>query len=108
NIARRLAVVEALPAADLGLLLAAAGRLVDGSLGSGTFDESSLEPLTRRVSKSISWLAKGRVEDSVRAFLAAGPVDAADLSLRGRLSAARAALLVADDVVSCVQILRRT
>lgn len=108
NIARRLAVLEALPPGDLALLLAAAGRLVDGSFGSGSFDESSLEPLTRRVSKSISWLSKGRVEDAVRAFVAAGPVDAADLSLRGRLSAARAALLVADDVVSCIQILRRT
>lgn len=108
NIARRLAVVDALPPADLGLLLTAAGRLVDGSFGSGAYEEAHLEPLARRVSKSVPWLSKGRVEDAARAFIAAGPVDAADFSLRVRLSAARAALLVADDVVSCVQILRRT
>src|SRR5690606_6427376 len=108
NMARRFSVVDALPAGDLALLLAAAARLVDGSFGSGQFDESHLEPLARRVAKSTSWLSRGRVEDAVRAYLAAGPVEAAELSLRVRMSAARAALLVADDIVSCVQILRHT
>lgn len=108
NIARRFSAVDALPSADLAMLLAAAARQVDGSFGSGQFDEAHLEPLARRVSKSTSWLSRGRVEDAVRAYLAAGPVDAAELSLRVKLSAARAALLVADDIVSCVQVLRHT
>jgi tetratricopeptide (TPR) repeat protein len=108
NVARGLSAVDALPDGDLGLLLAAAGRLVDGSFGSGRYDEASLEPLARRVAKSTSWLSRGRLEDAARAYLGSGAVDAADFGLRARLSAARAALLVADDVVSCVQILRRT
>lgn len=108
NVARGLSAVDALPDVDLGLLLAAAGRLVDPSFASGQVDEGSLEPLMRRVSKSISWLARGRVEDATRAYLAEGAFDASDFALRVRLSAARAALLVADDVVSAVQVLRRT
>ncbi len=108
NIARRLHVVDALPAADLAVYLAAVGRTADPSFLPPGVDEAAADALAKRVAKSVSWLSRGRVEDVARAYAQAGPVDAHDFSRRVRLTAARAALIVADDVVTTLQLLRRT
>lgn len=108
NIARRLHVVDALPGADLALYLGAVGRNADATFLPPGLDEAALDTLTKRVAKSVSWLSRGRVEDVARAYAQAGPVDAQEFGRRVRLTAARAALLVSDDVVSTVQLLRRT
>jgi hypothetical protein len=108
NIARRLHVVDALPAADLAVFLGAVGRTADPTFLPPGVDESAVEALSKRVSKSVSWLSRGRIEDVARAYAQAGPVDAQDFSRRVRLTAARAALIVADDVVSTLHLLRRT
>jgi tetratricopeptide (TPR) repeat protein len=108
NVARRLHVVDKLPAENVELLLAAAARHVVPGFGSELRDEEYLNNLTRRVHKSVSWLGRGRV-DEVATLYSSDPVaDVVEWVRRVRLTAARAAVVVADDLPGSVDMLRRT
>ncbi len=107
NIARRLHVVDALPAGDMALYLGALGRTADSTFLPAGLDEAAVEALAKRVSKSFSWLSRGRGEDVARAYVQAGPVDAPEFVRRVKLAASRAALLVSDDAAQVVYLLRR-
>ncbi len=107
NLARRLHVVDAVSAEEVGLLLRAAGRTVDPSFGGSSADEDAVMALSKRVPKAISWLGRGRFEDAARAFVHGPYVDSGKFVRRARVTAARAALVVADDVRSSVALVRR-
>ncbi len=64
-----------------------------------------LDAETRRVGKAIPWLQRGRIQDAAGAF-AAQPVDALAWVKNVKRMAARAALLVCDDLLSAIEALR--
>jgi hypothetical protein len=108
NVARRLHVVDKLPPENVQLLLAAAARHVVPGFGAELRDEEYLNNLSRRVHKSVAWLSRGRV-DEVATLYSGDPVtDSADWVRRIRLTASRAALVIADDLPGCIDFLRRT
>src|SRR5690606_7694563 len=67
----------------------------DFSLGSVT---PELEAETRRVAKALPWLQRGRIQDAATSF-AAKPTDVRAWVRDVRRMAARAALLVCDDLL---------
>jgi hypothetical protein len=107
NIARRLSVIDKLLARDLQLLLAAGARIVDPAFGMGLDDEEFMNQLARRVSRTLPWLGRGAIEDAARDYAAGERVDAADWLVRQRTAAARAALLVGDDLDGAITLLKQ-
>jgi hypothetical protein len=97
-----------LDADDLRLLLGAAARGADPSFGSGTVDDDSLASLQRRVAKAMPWLGRGAIEDAARVYADNPPLDVEEWRLQARMTSARAAAVVCDDIVSAAELLRRT
>jgi hypothetical protein len=81
---------------------------VDPSFGGYLGDEEYLSSFAKRVHKSISWLGRGRVEEAASLYLGAKRVDMVDWVRKVRLTAARAALIVADDLAAPIDLVRRT
>ncbi len=108
NIARNLQAVDKLTPEAIALLLAAAARTVDASFGTGLADEEYLNGHARRVSRSLPWLGRGAVEEAARAYVAAPRLDPVEWQFRARLTAARAALIVSDDLPGSIALLRQT
>ena len=106
--ARGLAPLERLKGDELRLLLGATARGVDGSFGSGTPDEDELAALQRRVGKAMPWLGRGAIEEAARAYASAPPSDFEEWRLAARMTSARAAAIVCDDIVAAADFLRRT
>jgi tetratricopeptide (TPR) repeat protein len=107
--ARRLHPVERLGAEALELLLAAAARGVVSEFPPPLrASEDSLSALARRVSRALPWLGRGSIEDAARVYAASPSIDFGDWVVRARMSAARAALLVADDLPAAVYVTRQT
>jgi hypothetical protein len=108
SLARGLAAIERLDADELRLLFGAAARGVDASFGGGSADEEQLASLQRRVAKAMPWLGRGAIEDAARAYANAPPADVGEWLMAARLTSARAAVIVCDDIVSAADFLRRT
>jgi tetratricopeptide (TPR) repeat protein len=108
NIARKLHAVDRLQPEALVVLLAAAARTVEPTFGAGLADEDFLNGHARRVSRSLPWLGRGAVEEAARAYVAAPRLDPTEWQFRVRLTAARAALVVSDDLPSSIGLLRQT
>ena len=108
NLARNLHAVDRLSPDAVGVLLAAAGRTVDPGFGSGLADEDFLNSQARRVTRSLPWLGRGAVEDAARNYAAAPRLDAGEWVFRVRLTAARAALIVADDLPGSITLVRQS
>jgi tetratricopeptide (TPR) repeat protein len=107
SMTRGLSAVERLDAAELRLLLGAAARSADGSFGSGTPDEDDMASLQRRVSKAMPWLRRGAIEEAARAYASSPTLDIEEWRLSARMTSARAAAVVCDDIVSAADFLRR-
>ncbi|HYJ11701.1 MAG TPA: tetratricopeptide repeat protein, partial [Polyangiaceae bacterium] len=107
SLTRGLSAIERLDAGDLRLLLGAAARGVDSSFGSGSADEDQLASLQRRVAKAMPWLGRGAIEDAARAYAKDPPVDVGEWLLGARMTSARAAAIVCDDIVAAADFLRR-
>ncbi len=105
--ARGLAAVERLPPAALGVLLAAAARLEEPSFGAGEHEEEYLASQARKLKSALPWLGRGAIEDAARAYARAPLRDVAEWALGVRMTAARAALIVADDLPSAVALVRK-
>jgi tetratricopeptide (TPR) repeat protein len=108
SITRGLAAIDRLDGDELRLLLGAAARGADSSFGTGTPDEDELASLQRRVAKALPWLGRGAIEDAARAYAMAPPPDVSEWWLCARMTSARAAAIVCDDIVSAAQFVRRT
>ena len=107
NIARRLSVIDKLEAKELELLLAAGARIVDPAFGSGAGDEEYLNQLARKVSRTLPWLGRGAIEDAARDYAAGERPNVAEWLARQRTTAARAALLVGDDLNGAITLLKQ-
>jgi hypothetical protein len=108
NLARKLHAVDRLSADQLELLLGAAARMVDGSFPATSSGEDAIASLSRRVSRALPWIGRGGIEDAARDYAAARRMDSAEWVRRVRTSAARAALLVSDDLSQAVAAIRRS
>jgi tetratricopeptide (TPR) repeat protein len=105
--ARGLAAVERLAPPQVSVLLAASARLVEPNYGSGEHDEEYLAGQARRLSRALPWLGRGPIEDAARAYVANPVVNISDWIQSVRITSARAASVVADDLPSSVQAVRR-
>jgi len=108
QIARRHHAVERLGAEALELLLAGAARSVDTTFQAPRGGGEAVSGLAKRVSRAMPWLGRGAIEDAARAYASSPSIDFKDWTLRSRIGAARAAVIVCDDLASAVQILRKT
>jgi tetratricopeptide (TPR) repeat protein len=108
NLSRKLHVVDKLTPEQLELLLAGAGRMVDTSFPATSSGEDAIVATSRRVSRALPWIGRGGIEDAARDYAAARRIDPVDWARRVRTSAARAALLVSDDLASAVTVVRRS
>jgi len=109
QIARKLYAVDRLGPEALELLLAAAARGVDGAFPAPVrAGEDSVSALAKRVTRALPWLGRGAIEDAAKAYASAPSVDFGEWALRGRMGAARAALLVCDDLPTAVLVTRQT
>jgi hypothetical protein len=108
SVARGLSAIERLNAEELRLLLGGAARGENSSFGAGSPDEDLLATMQRRVGKAMPWLGRGAIEEAARAYANAPPLDLGDWLLAARMTSARAAAIVCDDIVSAAEFLRRT
>jgi len=107
SMARGLSAIERLDADELRLLLGGAARGADSSFGSGTPDDDYLASQQRRVAKAMPWLGRGAIEDAARSYANSPPADVGEWLLRARMTSARAAAIVCDDIVSASDQIRR-
>ncbi len=108
NVARGLHVVDKLAPPAVGILLTAAARSVAPGFGAGITDEDFLDAHARRVVKAISRRGRRSMEEAAALYAGAPVKDIADWCAKVRLSAARAALMVSDDLPGDITLLRRT
>ena len=108
NVTRKLHAVDRLTPAELELLFGGAARMVDSTFAATSLGEDSIASSSRRVSRALPWIGRGGIEDAARDYAAARRVDIPDFVRRVRTSAARAALLVADDLTTAVTAVRRS
>jgi tetratricopeptide (TPR) repeat protein len=108
SVTRGLAAIERLDGDELRLLLGAAARGADSSFGSGTPHDDDLSSLQRRVAKALPWLGRGAIEVAARAYAEAPPRDVEEWRLSAKMTSARAAAIVCDDIVSAADLIRRT
>jgi cellulose synthase operon protein C len=107
NIARRLSVIDKLEAKELDGLLAAGARIVDPTFGGAGGDEEQLNQLARKVGRTLPWLGRGAIEDAARDYASGERTDVAEWLARQRTTAARAALLVGDDLNGAITLLKQ-
>jgi tetratricopeptide (TPR) repeat protein len=104
---RGLAAIERLTPAQVAVLLAAGARLVEPNFAAGEFDEEQLSSQARRVSRALPWLGRGPIEDAARNYASAPAVNVADWLSNQKITSARAASIVADDLPLSFNLVRR-
>jgi tetratricopeptide (TPR) repeat protein len=107
NVARGLSAVDRLAPSALEALLAAAARLVEPAYAAPSVDEEYLAAHARRVGRALPWLGRGPIEDAARIYAAAPHIDFGEYVAGVRLTAVRAAAVLADDLPSSVALVRR-
>lgn len=107
NLARGLHAVDKLPPQALELLLASAARVVDPSFGAGYLDEDFLVNHSRRVAKALSRRGRRVMEEAAHSYTQVPRTNFAEWAGKVRLTAARAALLVSDDLPASIELVRR-
>ena len=108
DIARGLYAVDKLAPQAVGILLTAAARSVAPGFGAGLTDEDFLDNHARRVVKAMSRRGRRAMEEAAARYAAAPVKDIGDFCSKVRLSAARAALVLSDDLPGDITLLRRT
>ena len=96
NLGRGLFAVDRLAPSAIEALLSAAARLVDPTYGAGSLDEDYLAAHARRVSRALPWLGRGPIEEAARMYATSPRIDVADFGTSVRLTATRAAAIVAE------------
>lgn len=108
NVARGLHVVGRLSPREIEFLVIAAVRGVDPSFGLGSADEEFLNGHARRLQKAQSRRGRRAAEEAIMPLLGAPRIEFDAWSERVRRTAARASVVVADDLPGVVTLLRRT
>jgi tetratricopeptide (TPR) repeat protein len=107
NIARRIPIVDRLAPESIEVLVASAARTVDASFGGQRPDEELLALQSKRIHKAVSWGRRRGLEDAAQAFVSSQRMGLFEWVARARATAARAALLVADDLPGAVTLVRQ-
>ncbi|MFO0713252.1 MAG: hypothetical protein U0353_25580 [Sandaracinus sp.] len=103
----RLSVVDKLTPRELEILVASATRIVAPGFGAGLTSEDVLDDQAKRIGKLLSRKAR-RTLDELAPRYAQSPIqDYPAFSARVGRAASRLALLVADDLERCLDVLRR-
>ncbi len=98
TVARGVAAIDALAEGDLALLLGACQRMIDPTAFVPGVDEDTLDDTTKRLTKAMPWLSRGRIEGAARLY-ANDPVgDISALRREIRDAGWRAGMILADDV----------
>jgi hypothetical protein len=88
------------------LLVAAAAASVGVEVPAPGFDAEQVNEMSRRLTKAVPWLSKGRFEDASRRAFADQPSDLGQLFQTLDRGCLRLAMVVADDL-SCLVLLRQ-
>lgn len=107
-LARGVHVLGRLAPAEIGLLAISAARVLDPSFGAGVSDEDFLQQQAKRVQKALSRRARRALEEAAPALLSSPRPDWEEWAFEHRRSAARAAVLLADELPSSIALVRRT
>lgn len=108
NVAAGLHAVDKLTPRELEIVLAAIARRVAPGFGAGLTSEELLDDIHRRFFRALPRRAKRDLEEAARAYVAAGERDFAAVTEAVHASAQRLALLVSDDLLASIDVLKRT
>jgi hypothetical protein len=107
SIARGVHAIDRLAADGIEMLLAAATRTVEPRFGTGLTEEEFLNNLSRRISKAVSRRARRAIEDVAGSYARMPRRNFAEWVARVRLTSARAAVVLSDDLTGSIELLRR-
>lgn len=108
NIATRFHVVDKLTPREIEVLVASAVRANAAGFGTGLTSEDILDEQMRRITRALSRTSKKALLEATPRYVQAPPIDFAALAHTAQVGSVRAALLVADDLLAGVEVLRRT
>ncbi len=97
-----------IPEEEVPLLLAAAARAAAPSFGGGVASETDLDARARALQKAVPRRDRRRLEEAAARYAASPPANVAAWARAMRRTAARAALLVCDDLGSALEVVART
>jgi Tfp pilus assembly protein PilF len=93
---------------EIELLLISAARLIEPTFGAGFADEDFLTGQSRRLQKSLSRARRKMLEEVAPSYMAHAKIDYEKWAFEQRRVAARAALVLADDLPGSIGLVRRT
>ncbi|MCB9593572.1 MAG: tetratricopeptide repeat protein [Sandaracinaceae bacterium] len=108
NISVGLYAVDRLTPRELEIVLAATSRKVSDGYGAGLTSEDVLEDVSKRLFRALPRRNRRPAEDAARAYVSAKSIDFAHFVEAVVTSASRIALVVCDDLVAALDVLRRT
>ncbi|MBL9102244.1 MAG: tetratricopeptide repeat protein [Myxococcales bacterium] len=107
TVQRGLQALSRFKASELMLILAAAARTSAPNYGSNLADGAALDDLQRRIVKAMARKDRQLLNDASAEYAQSAPVDFNAWYADNRISATRAAALIAADLPSCVAVLRQ-
>ncbi len=108
NVALGLHAVDKLTPRELEIVLAAGARHTVPGFGAGLTSEDILEDIKKRLVRALPRRARKELDELARAYVEAGEQDFAVVTEAIEASACRVALLVSDDLLAAVEVLKRT
>jgi tetratricopeptide (TPR) repeat protein len=102
---QELGAVAALPARELAVLLAGAVRRQQPNYAVALADAQELDEASRAISKAVPWLSRKRVDDAAAELAQLGAESIEPWCERVRTLAARAGLLLCDDLTGAFELL---
>jgi tetratricopeptide (TPR) repeat protein len=105
SLARRTFAAEKLNVQQIRHLLAGAIKNVEPAHKVDFMDSEELAAEARRIVKAMPWRARKPMEDAVRGYLASSPTPLVDWKYRERVTAARTATILCDDVAGATALL---
>jgi tetratricopeptide (TPR) repeat protein len=98
SVARGMSAAFALGEEDFSLILGASVRVLSPDAEVPDVNQRRLGQMTKKLSKALPWLSKGRFEDAARRYAAAPLADVTEFRRQVQISSLRAALVLCDDV----------
>ncbi len=106
SFARGALIVHRASGEEIALAVAGLGRTIDPSFAMGAGDEAEMDARARDAQKAIPFMQRSKIEQAITSYLSA-PSDVVAWAAAARGSAARAALLLADDVAGVISVVKR-
>ena len=108
NVAVGLAAVDRLTPRELEIVLAAISRRVSEGYGAGLTSEDVLDDVSKRLYKALPRRDRKTVDESAQAYVKAKSIDFAHYVEAVVTSASRIALVVADDFMAALEVLKKS